>query len=119
MPAKLELRWERIIKVLRARPMAEREGRALPNVVEFSPEAKAAWIAWFDGNVEVANGPDYAPDEHSVDGKLENFAARCALILHLLGHAGDGLDGDAWEIPKEPAPIPHLDVPALDGALRL
>jgi hypothetical protein len=64
------------------------DGEGEPNVLKLSSEAKAAWVAWYD---------DWAREQASVEGelaaafsKLEEAAARFALVHHVVKHAGQG-----------------------------
>ena len=88
------------------------DGREVPHVVRFSPEAKALWTEWYDANVDESRGADYEPSELGIDGKLEDFTARIALILHLLAQVSDPnfRSGDD---------IPPLSVEAMRGAIEL
>ena len=104
--------WRATVRRLLDRPLALTDGRELPHVVRFSPEAKAAWVDWYDDNVRESWGPDYEPSELGVDGKLEDFTARFALILHLLMLASEPEEREANDIP----PLP---VAAIRGAIEL
>jgi hypothetical protein len=102
-----------IVGRLRARPLTvSPEGKLHPHCIPFSPEAKALWVRWYDEQVDESNGPAYDADELSVDGKLSDFAARLALILHMLNEACDPTRGES-------DPIPPLSLWAVSGAIKL
>ena len=94
--------WRRIVRRLFAREPAQQDGADRPHIVRFSPEAKQAWVEWFDTNVTESRQPGYEASELSVDGKLENYTARLALILHLLELACDESAGPGGVIPDMP-----------------
>ena len=81
--------WARIVTRLRDRPMSESNGKPHPHVIRFAETARVAWIDWYNGHVDEMNSGGFDPDEQSVDGKLSDFAARLALILHLIDLAAD------------------------------
>src|SRR5207245_2476463 len=84
IPDEARKEWAEVVDRLRARPMAmSEEGKPHPHVVRFAPEAKAAWIEWYDRAVDEVNAPGFDAGELAVEGKLADFAARLALILHL------------------------------------
>jgi hypothetical protein len=93
-------------------PGAAPGGVAHPHVVSFSPEAKARWVEWYNRHVEEVNDPGYDAGELAADGKLCDFAARLALILHLLTLACDPTRGDT-------DPIPPVSRSTVEGAIRL
>jgi hypothetical protein len=100
------------VRRLRARPLAiSPEGRTHPHAVPFDPEAKARWVEWYNSHVDETNGPGYDTGELAVDGKLCDFAARLALILHLLLLACDPTRGGTDLIP----PVTRS---AVEGAIR-
>ncbi len=105
--------WAGVVDRLRARPMAmSDEGRPCPHVARFAPEAKAAWVEWYDRNVDEVNSPGFDAGELAVEGKLQDFAARLALILHLLHLACDPTTDDL-------GPIPPVSRWAVSGAIAL
>ena len=92
--------WAEVVDRLRARPMAlSEERKPCPHVIRFAPDAKAAWIEWYDRNVDEVNAPGFDAGELAVEGKLQDFAARLALILHLLHLACDPTTDDFGTIP--------------------
>ena len=104
--------WRLVIQRLRERPLVARDDKEFPHVVYFSPAAKRLWVDWFNANVAESRQPGYETSELSVDGKLENFTARLALILHLLMLATDPQSSST-------GPIPELSMEALAGAIVL
>ena len=102
--------WSEIIHRLHDREMSFHEGHEVPHVVRFSPAAKEVWIAWYNANVQESRDLGYETSELSVDGKLEDFAARIALILHLLTLASDPtIDPNGT--------IPPLSVASMEGMI--
>ena len=112
IPDEARSEWAEVIRKLRARPMAEADGKSHPHVVHFTPEAKAAWVAWYNAHVDEVNDPAYDSGLLAAEGKLCDFAARLALILHLLRLATDPTGEDA-------GPIPPLPPSIVSGAVRL
>jgi 5S rRNA maturation endonuclease (ribonuclease M5) len=68
-------------------PAINEEGDMLPILVRLSPDAKDAWIAYYNAhNIEQA---ELADEMAAAWSKLEEYAARTALVLHLLRWAAD------------------------------
>ena len=90
IPEEARRSWAEIVERLRSRHMiADEDGKDHPKAIQFSKDAKAAWVEWYNDHVDEVNAPGFDEGELSVEGKLEDFAARLALILHLLHLAGD------------------------------
>jgi DNA polymerase I-like protein with 3'-5' exonuclease and polymerase domains len=102
MPPKVPKRWSEaeiapevkqayegaIRKLLDLRMDRDDDGDPVPLVLDLAPEAKAAWVKFYNewGQVQAAVEGDLA----SAFGKLEAYAARFALIHHVVTH----LDAD-------------------------
>jgi hypothetical protein len=112
IPEDVRENWAEIIGRLRDRPMAAADGKRHPQVLRLSPEAKAAWVAAYDAHADAVNDPGFDPGELAMEGKLSEFAARLALILHMLHLACD-------PIAERPDPPPPVSRWAVAGAIKL
>jgi hypothetical protein len=77
----------------------DRDGEKAPLAVRLTPEAKTAWVEFYN---------EWAREQAAVEGeraaaysKLEAYAARLALLHHLVSRVKEGTDCD----PIEPASI--------------
>lgn len=71
-------------------PTVGDDGKPRPKVVRLSADAKAAWIAYFNAhNVEQA---DMAGDMAAAWSKLEEYAARLALVIHFIRWAANDVN---------------------------
>jgi hypothetical protein len=77
----------------------DKDGGKVPFAVRMTPAAKAAWVAFYT---------EWAAEQANADGdmaaalsKLEGYAARLALIHHIVTHVGDMTDSE----PIEPISI--------------
>ncbi len=114
IPEELQSCWNALIKRLYARPMLPgTEGCEVPATVKMTPEAKTEWISWFNEVVDESNSPDYDALDASADGKLEAYAGRFVLILHLLR-----LETDPSHAFVGTA-IPDVDVTTVRDAIKL
>jgi hypothetical protein len=104
--------WARIVGCLRLMPMNLVDGRDCPYVARFTHEAYARWINWYNTCVDEFNSPGFNQGDLSADNKLQDFAGRFALILHLLEHASepDRRPGD---------PLPDVTLRTVEGAIAL
>ncbi len=92
--------YEDMLKSLRDLPLdRDREGEKIPFAVRMTPAAKTIWVRFY---------AEWAEDQANADGdmaaalsKLEGYAARLALIHHVVTHVGDMTDSE----PLEPASI--------------
>jgi hypothetical protein len=78
-----------------------------PNVITWSPEAKACWVDWYDNNVAETNAVD-DDNIQSLFGKLEGYVPRLALILQATHWACDYTEG-----------MQHISEKAILGAIKL
>jgi DNA polymerase I-like protein with 3'-5' exonuclease and polymerase domains len=76
----------------------DRDGEPTPHVLQLSPEGKAAWVTFYD---------HWAREQAAVEGelaaafsKLEAYAARFALVHHVVGRVARGED-DLVPVAKE------------------
>ncbi len=78
-----------LLRCLLGLPLADPIKRK-PHFLELSSEAKAAWVNWFNRWGERQyNASD---EQAAVLAKLESYAARLALLHHVISHAGVGAD---------------------------
>jgi hypothetical protein len=77
--------WEATLSGLRKLAMRELDDGALGyQVVQLSPDARDAWVAWWDAHAAEMCGPDLALPLIGPWGKLRSYAPRLALVLHYL-----------------------------------
>jgi hypothetical protein len=69
-------------------PDHDAEDRPRPAVLTLDADAKAAWVSFY--NAWAALQADADPGEAAVLSKLEGYAARLALLHHVVGLAGEG-----------------------------
>lgn len=103
--------WTEAIRRLAGRSMADQdEGRPRPTLVRFTPDAKAAWVEWWDTHAKEVEGPSFDESLAGTWSKLRAHAARLALILGQLEWAYDPF--------ADPDP-PDVSARAVRGAIRL
>jgi hypothetical protein len=81
--------WYEVVARLWQRPLANKEGLAVPHVVRFTPPGVASWEAHYKAHVAEMNSPHFPPSMRGPWGKFREYAGRLALILALLDHAAD------------------------------
>lgn len=80
----------RIMQILDKKLNLNEEGEIIPEIIEFSSEAKEAWIKFYnDVEAELKPGGDMA-DAKDVASKIAENAARVAACFHI--YCDDGLD---------------------------
>jgi hypothetical protein len=82
-------------------PETDAEGHERPRLVHLDPHAKAAWIDFY--NAHAAEQADLTGDLASAWSKLEGYAARLALVIHLVrwvAGVGSGSRGDIHVMDK-------------------
>ena len=104
--------WERMARSLWDRTMREKDGRAVPHVVKWNPKAAVAWAEWCNAHRAEQDADDFPDALEGPWGKLEAYAARLALVLHLMDLASD----TTRDAPAEPPDLPR---PIIDDAARL
>ena len=77
MEAKLVLLFDRMHEL---QPLADNDGKYRPALVRLSADAKAAWKAYY--NAHAIEQADLTGDTAAAWSKLEEYAARLALVLH-------------------------------------
>ena len=85
----------RMALALWRRTMRDAGRQAVPHVVTMTPEAAREWSAWCQAHYAEQEADDFPDSLEGPWGKLEAYAARLALILHLMHLASD---------PTRPAP---------------
>jgi DNA polymerase I-like protein with 3'-5' exonuclease and polymerase domains len=115
MPPKRRKRWteaevcpevreayEDILRKLLALSMdRDTQGEKVPFAVKLTPEAKKRWVAFYEEWARQQAGAE--GEQAACLSKLEGYAARLALIHHVVTHVGDD-DMDDSD-PVEPASI--------------
>ncbi len=91
IPQDTSTAWAEIVNRLWQRPLSLNEGRECPAVVKFTPEAKALWRDWYNAHHAELNADDFPQSLAGPWAKLEQYAARIALTLHMLWWAADPL----------------------------
>jgi hypothetical protein len=77
--------WQDTLSSLRKLSMEEMDDGVLGyKVVKFSPAAKEAWVEWFNAHAAEIRGLDLPITLVGPWAKLKTYAARLALVLHLL-----------------------------------
>jgi hypothetical protein len=112
VPDDVAAAWHRLVKALWDRPMADSGGVPAPSVVRFSPEARAEWVAQCQAHYAEQDANDFPDSLEGPWGKLEAYAARLALLLHLMHLAADPASSPS-------APLPDLPRRAVVDAFRL
>ena len=104
--------WERMARSLWDRATREKDGRAVPHVVKWNPKAAVAWAEWCNAHRAEQDADDFPDALEGPWGKLEAYAARLALVLHLMDLASD----TTRNAPAEPPDLPRR---IIDDAARL
>jgi hypothetical protein len=112
IPDDMAAEWKRMVESLWFRPMRDLEGRPAPWVVKMTTKAAQAWSVWCQAHYAEQEADDFLDSFEGVWGKLEFYAARLALILHLMELAND----PTRQAPDDP---PDLKLQTLQAAFRL
>jgi hypothetical protein len=104
--------WHDLVMALWHRQPRAIDGKTVPHVVRMSPEAARAWAAWCQAHYAEQEADDFPESLEGPWGKLEAYAARLALILHLMHLAADPTGPGGDEPPELPRRI-------IDDAARL
>ena len=92
--------WNSLALALWRRPMRDLDGKTAPHLVMMNPEARREWAAWCRAHYAEQEADDFPDRLEGPWGKLEAYAARLALILHLMHLAADPT-GPAGDVPPE------------------
>ncbi|WP_169979481.1 DUF3987 domain-containing protein [Tautonia rosea] len=112
IPEDVATDWANLIRSLWAREMRSVNGRDQAHVVGMTPEARKAWVALMNAHLAEHEADDFDDALEGCWGKLEAYAGRLALILHLTDLSSD---------PTRPAPADPPDLPeaVIDAAADL
>jgi hypothetical protein len=112
IPDDLAAAWERVVLALWSRQMRDLGEKPSLRVVKMAPEAAGAWSAWCQTHYAEQEADDFPDSLEGPWGKLDAYAARLALILHLMHLASD---------PMRPAPDdpPEVSKWTIEAAFRL
>jgi hypothetical protein len=103
--------WLEVVSRLQSRPFDGEDSRCRSHVVEFSPEGKRAWARMIDAHHAEQRSLEFQTSLTGLWAKLEQYAGRIVLILHLLDLAAD---------PNlEQFPIPDVSAKTVMKARRL
>lgn len=103
--------WASLIFALRRRPMVASDDDRGPGIVPFSAGALDAWRAWVVSHYEEQEADGFPDSLVGPWGKLESYAARFCLLLHLMDLASD---------PTSPADaLPPIPRSIIEDAGRL
>ncbi len=69
--------------------MSELDGKPAPHVVTMTPDARREWAGWCRAHYAEQEADDFPDRLEGPWGKLEAYAARLALLLHLADLASD------------------------------
>jgi hypothetical protein len=97
--------WDRIARSLWDRPMTESDGRMVPRVVKMNREAANLWTQRCNAHRDEQRADDFRDSLLGPWGKLEAYAARFALVLHLLDLASDPTRSPPDDPPELPRRI--------------
>jgi hypothetical protein len=103
--------WSGVIGRLQARVMRAENLKAVPHVVQFDPDGQRAWKAMIDAHRAEQRAIDFPQSLSGLWAKLEQYAGRITLILHMLGLAADPLSDSTG--------IPEVSGKTVGGAARL
>jgi hypothetical protein len=81
--------WSNLVRTLWRLPMRILEGKPVPWVVTMTPEAQTEWAGWCRTHRAEQDSDTFPRSLEGCWGKLESYAARHALILHLMELATD------------------------------
>jgi hypothetical protein len=110
IPEDVAADWRWLIARLWARPMDVKDGRSVPHVAYFTPEAETRWVERYNTLSAEMNAADFPPSLRGPWGKLREYAGRLALILTLLHHAADPA--------ADPLIVPRVGPRRVDDAWR-
>jgi hypothetical protein len=103
--------WEQAALELWQRTMRVVNGKPAPWVVKMTPDAARSWSAWCQAHYAEQEADDFRDSLEGPWGKLEAYAARLGLNLHLLTLASD---------PTRPVDdLPDLPKRIIEAAFKL
>jgi hypothetical protein len=87
VPEELTARWSQLLRDLLDLPLADRVKRT-PHFLGLATPAKRLWVNWYDEWADVQFEAEGA--QAAAYAKLEAYAARLALLHHVVAHAACG-----------------------------
>ena len=81
--------WSEVVARLQARQLIVENQKARPHVVQFNEEGKLAWAGLIDAHHAEQRSTDFSQSLVGPWAKLEQYAGRITLILHMLSLAAD------------------------------
>ena len=99
---------ELLDRLFELQPTVSDEGELLPLVVGLTPEAKAAWKAYY--NAHAQEQADLTGELSAAWSKLEEYAARLALVVHFTRWAADDPTLQSPDV---------VDVASINAGIRL
>jgi Protein of unknown function (DUF3987)/Bifunctional DNA primase/polymerase, N-terminal len=112
LPERVVRAWRDLSRSLWQRPMCVLDGKPTPHEVMMTPEARREWARSCQAHRDELEADDFRDSLEGPWGKLETYAARLALILHLMDLAAD----PARPADDEPPELPRR---IIDDAWRL
>jgi hypothetical protein len=107
--ASVEAELARVVEQLyQLRSAEDDEGVTRPILVRLTPEAKAAWKAYY--NAHANEQVDLSGDLSAVWSKLEEYTARLALVIHFIRWAANDSTLESSD---------RLDLASMEAAIRL
>lgn len=97
--------WHELVVALWRRQPRAIDGKPVPHVVRMTLEAESAWAAWCQAHYAEQEADDFPESLEGPWGKLEAYAARLALILHLMDLTADPTEPGGDEPPELPRRI--------------
>ncbi len=102
--------WADLVRQLWQLPMRVYEGEECPYNINFAPEAEKIWEEWFNDHHAEQNADDFPDWLRGPWAKLEQYAARIALTLHMLHWGADPMRSEA---------VPDVPPQRMRNAVRL
>ena len=105
LPKDVTEAWRDMALSLWRRRMRDPEGRPTPHIVEMTPDARREWREWCQAHRDEQEADDFSVSLEGPWGNLEAYAARLALILHLMDLAADPTRPAVGQPPELPRRI--------------
>jgi Protein of unknown function (DUF3987) len=102
IPDEVATEWSKIVSRLHATPMGKANSGStpsVPQVVHLSPEGRTAWCEMINAHHAEQREAGFPPSLSGPWAKLEQYAGRLVLVLHMLELASD-LSRDMSTIPE-------------------
>jgi hypothetical protein len=89
IPEEVAAGWDHVARAHWNRDITEKDGNLYPRVVRMTRDATAEWTRWVNKHRREQRADGFEDSLQGPWGKLEAYAARLALVLHLLHLASD------------------------------